>query len=79
MPWKIQTESTFYRQLKKLDSETLVRFDKAVRDLANATDPRKLGSPKKGQWHGYYGYELGRSYRLIYKVLDNDTIIIWLQ
>jgi addiction module RelE/StbE family toxin len=45
-------------------------------ELSNSDDPGKLGLPKKGRWSGYYAYDLGRSHRLIYKVLYKEKIIL---
>ncbi len=74
--WTIQANPDFYRQLKKLGPEELRRFDQAVNDLTLSEDPGKIGLPKKGHWSGYYAYNLGRSHRLIYKVLYKEKIVL---
>ena len=41
-----------------------------------STNPTDLGKPKRGKFKGYFAYEIGRSYRLIYKVINPQQIIL---
>ena len=63
---------------KKLSSELQARTDCAVRTLARSESPEDLGIQKKGRFRGYFAYNLGRSYRLIYQVctLQNAVLLI---
>jgi addiction module RelE/StbE family toxin len=69
------SESRFLQAVKKLGPEEVQRFDKAIKDLTLSEEPTKMGRPKKGVWHGYYSYDLGRSHRLIYRVFPKEKII----
>lgn len=60
---------------KKLSSENKQRYKQAILDLYNSADPRKLGVSKQGRYRGYYAYEMGRSFRLVYKVIDDEKRI----
>ncbi len=44
-------------------------------ELENATDPAKLGVRKQGILKDYYSYEVGRRFRIFYK-LDYEHKII---
>ncbi len=75
--WSIQTPDGFERILKKrLGPEEINRYRKAILELSNSDDPGKIGRPKKGPWSGYHVYGLGRSHRLIYKVLYKEKIVM---
>lgn len=74
--WTIRANPDFYSQLKKLGPEELRRFDQVVKDRALSEEPGKLGQSKKGRWSGYHAYDLGRSHRLIYKVLYKEKIVM---
>ncbi|NOJ27568.1 MAG: hypothetical protein DA330_06115 [Nitrososphaera sp.] len=75
--WKVEAAKGFERYLRKLGNDELKRFDQAIDELANSNDPRKLGKEKQGNLKGNFTYEIGRTYRLLYKMnLDEKKIIL---
>ena len=51
-------------------------MDEAILHLATSKNPADAGIPKKGRLKGYFAYEIGRSHRLIYKVISRQKIIL---
>ena len=74
--WRIERTGLFVRSYRKLPSQLQSRVDEAILHLAKSENPADAGIPKKGRFRGYLAYELGRSYRLIYKVIDRQKIIL---
>jgi len=74
--WLTQQTKSFESSYKKLSSELKKQTDKAIINLAMSTNPTDLGKPKRGKFKGYFAYEIGRSYRLIYKVINPQQIIL---
>ena len=52
------------------------RVDQAILQLAKSENPADAGVPKRGRFKGYFAYEIGRSYRLIYKVINQQKIVL---
>jgi addiction module RelE/StbE family toxin len=74
-PWSIIATPTFKRNYKKIDREVQRRIETAIKDLAESPDPRKAGHGLHGLWAGLHSLEVGRRYRLIYKVdFEKHTI-----
>ncbi len=74
--WRIERTNLFVSSYKKLSSQLQNRVDDAILHLAKSENPEDAGIPKKGKFKGYLAYELGRSYRLIYKVISQQKIIL---
>ena len=74
--WRIERTSLFVRCYVKLPSRMRRRVDEAVLQLAESENPADAGVPKRGRFKGYLAYEIGRSYRLIYRVVDRQKIIL---
>ena len=66
----------FVSSYRKLPSQMQSRVDEAILYLAKSENPADAGIPKKGRFKGYLAYELGRSYRLIYRVINQQKIIL---
>jgi len=56
------------RNYKKLDREVQTRIETTVKDLTERADPRKAGHGLRGRWESMHSFEVGRRYRLVYKV-----------
>lgn len=74
--WRIERTSRFVRCYVRLSSQMRRRVDEAVLQLAESENPADAGIPKRGRFKGYFAYEIGRSYRLIYRVVDRLKIIL---
>ncbi len=46
--------------------------------LLNSEDPAKLGLRKVGKWRGVLSYEIGRQFRILYKVRLGDRTVEFL-
>lgn len=75
MVWEAEVTGTFRRSYKKLGSEVQRRVDEAIIQLLNSEDPTKLGLRKVGRWAGEYSYEIGRQFRLLYRVRFEDRAV----
>lgn len=75
--WTIVLEDAFSRDYRHLHSEIQKRVDDGINYLQNAPDPAKCGEPKKGRWKGFRSYEIGRQYRMLYKVDQNEKALIF--
>lgn len=76
--WQIRETDEVLRQFKKLGDQQKKQYREAVKTLANSDDPRKLGTFKRGKKYVAYYYELGRSFRLIYQVINEEMVILLL-
>ena len=76
--WLIKETDRVARQFKKLGEPERKRFREAVKILSDSKDPRKLGTFKRGAKHTAYYYELGRSFRLAYQIIDKEVTILLL-
>lgn len=68
--WEIKTDEKFDRQLRRLrtNKDVVSGYKKALTDLINSKDPRKLGKYKHGRLRYCLSYEITKSYRLLYLV-----------
>lgn len=76
--WQIRETEQVLRQFKKLGDQRKKQYREAIKTLANSDDPRKLGIFKRGKKYSAYYYELGRSFRLVYQVINEEMIILLL-
>jgi len=74
--WYTQKTKSFDNSYKKLSSDLKKQTDIAIINLATSENPVNLGTPKRGRFKGYFAYEISRSYRLIYKVINPQQIIL---
>ena len=74
--WRVELSDLFDSSYRKLSSQMQCRVDEAISHLAASENPADAGIPKKGRLKGYFAYEIGRSYRLIYKVISRQKIIL---
>lgn len=79
MAWSPAYTPTFRRDYKNLSQQSQQRVNAAIRDILNADDPRRLGRPKLGKWHGAYGYDVGRAIRVLYSVEPQERLIVFLR
>lgn len=78
--WNIDQESNqFKRDYKHLSSELQKKMTDAIRDLAASQDPRKLGEHKTGPLSCLHAYEIGRQYRMLYDVMNEEHVIVLLR
>ncbi|MBI4258683.1 MAG: type II toxin-antitoxin system RelE/ParE family toxin [Thaumarchaeota archaeon] len=68
MPWILVLTPTFKRGYKNLSSDIQNRVDQALKELTRSEDPLLLGVRKIGKWKGVFTYEIGRKYRIFYRV-----------
>ena len=76
--WQIRETAQVLRQFKRLGDQQKKRYREAVKTLASSDDPRKLGTFKRGKKYSAYYYELGRSLRLVYQVINEEMVIMLL-
>ena len=74
--WRIERTGLFVSSYRRLPPQLQSRVDEAILHLAESENPAEAGIPKKGRFKGYLAYEIGRSYRLIYKVINWQKIIL---
>ncbi|MGI0014904.1 MAG: type II toxin-antitoxin system RelE family toxin [Nitrososphaera sp.] len=76
--WQIRETDQVLRQFKKLGDLQKKQYREAIKTLASSGDPRKLGTFKRGKKYSAYYYELGRSFRLVYLVINEEMLILLL-
>ncbi len=76
--WRIRETDQVLRQFRKLGDQQKKQYREAVKTLANSDDPRKLGTFKRGRKYSAYYYELGRSFRLVYQLINEEMVILLL-
>ena len=75
MAYKVEYKESVEKDLKGVDRSRKAEILKSIdSDLAAA--PRKKGKPLKGAWKGLWRYDGVRPYRVIYAVLQDETILI---
>lgn len=74
--WRIERTNLFDRSYRRLSSQIQSRVDEAIRHLETLENPTDAGVRKSGRFKGYVSYEIGRSYRMIYKVADRQRLIL---
>lgn len=78
MPWAVVLTAAFRHDCRKLSSEIRERIEAAVQELVSSEEPRKLGHRLHGRLEGLYSYEIGRQYRIVYRVDFGKKIIEFL-
>jgi len=63
--------------LKRLD-KTAARKILARIETYLVQDPKRLGKPLTGEFHGYWRYRWG-DYRVIYKIAEQEILIVVLR
>ncbi len=75
--YEVQYSKPAERYLKKIkDKHLLAAFKKAIDDL---TENPYIGSPKKGDLNGFYGYDVryaGVNYELAYRIYEENGHLI---
>jgi len=79
LPWAPAYTPTFRKDYKNLSQIDQERVNEVIRDILNSNEPRSLGRPKLGKWKGAYGYDVGRSIRVLYAVEPNDRVVTFLR
>ncbi len=74
--WHLERTRLFVTSYKKLSSQLQKQTEDAILALVKSESPAELGVTKKGKYKGYLAYELNQSYRLIYKVINPQKIIL---
>jgi len=74
--WNTQKTKSFEKSYRKLSSVLKKQTDIAIINLATSVNPENMGNPKRGKFKGYFAYEISRSHRLIYKVINPQQIIL---
>jgi len=78
LPWAVILTPAFRRDCGSLSREILERVETALQELANSEEPQKLGHRLHGRWQGLCSYEIGRQYRIVYRVKFDDKVIEFL-
>jgi addiction module RelE/StbE family toxin len=68
LAWNVIPTHAFRRDCGKLIPEIGRKIEGVIQGLAGSEDPRKLGHRLHGRWEGFYSYEIGLQYRIIYRV-----------
>jgi toxin HigB-1 len=78
--WRIEEHRRAERQLDVAPREILKRYEK-WKDIAMVTGPPGLrlirgfhGEALKGQWQGYRSSRLGLQYRVVYRVIPEQSL-----
>lgn len=75
MAWFVNPTHAFRRDCRKLPREIRTRIEEAIESLSGSEDPRKLGHRLHGRWEGFYSFEVGLKYRIIYRVVFAEKVI----
>jgi mRNA-degrading endonuclease RelE of RelBE toxin-antitoxin system len=76
--WQIRETDQVLRQFRKLGDRQKKQYREAIKNLAGSDDPTKLGTFKRGKKYSAYYYELDRSSRLAYRVINEEMVILLL-
>lgn len=66
------------RQFRKTGDLQKKQYLQAVKALACSADLRGLGTFKRGKKYAVYYYDLGRSFWLVYQIMNEEMIILLL-
>lgn len=78
--WNICRESNqFKRDYKHLSSDLKKKTSDGITDLEVSQNPRKLGEHKTGPLSCLHTYEIGRQYRILYDVVNEEHLIVLLR
>jgi addiction module RelE/StbE family toxin len=79
LTWNLAYTKNFLRQFRKLENTPYFeKVQQVIDELAKSQDPRKLGAFKRGSKYSGYYYELDRSYRLVYDIIDKELTVLML-
>ena len=76
--WQIRETDQVLRQFGRLGAQQKKQYREAVKTLGSSDDPRKLGTFKRGKKYSAYYYNLGRSFQLVYQVINEEMVILLL-
>jgi addiction module RelE/StbE family toxin len=79
LPWVPAYTPTFRRDYKNLGHLDQQRVNEAIKTILDSDNPTALGRPKYGEWKGAYGYDIGRSIRVLYSVESRERIVVFLR
>ncbi|MGI0007904.1 MAG: type II toxin-antitoxin system RelE family toxin [Nitrosotalea sp.] len=74
-----EESNKFKRDYKHLSSDLQKKTRDAIRDLAASPDPRQLGDHKTGPLDCLHAYKLGRKYRILYDVCNEQHVVVLLR
>ena len=75
MSWKIDIDSTASKYLAKIDKSIRQKLIKAINQLTELDNPRKLGKALQGKYVGFWRYRIG-DYRIICEIKDEIITIL---
>jgi len=80
--WEVYEHRKLVKQLKQLPVQVLKRYEK-WKDIVRISGPEGLMLIKglhdealRGEWKGHRSSRLGDQYRLIYKVVSQEVIVL---
>ncbi len=80
--WEVYEHKRVPKGLKKLPIQILKRYEK-WKDIVKTTGPDGLKLIKgfyvealRGEWKGHYSCRLSDQYRLIYKIVSKEVIVL---
>lgn len=80
--WEVYEHRRVAKELKQLPVQVLKRYEK-WKDIVRITGPESLRLIKgfydealRGKWKGHRSSRLGNQYRLIYKVVSQEVIVL---
>ncbi len=76
--WNVLFDNRFKREYKKLDKSLQKKVNDVIKDLADSRDPRQLGLHKTARYNCIHAYEIGRRYRILYDIDNNNLTITFL-
>ena len=77
--WSVHPKNVFKRDYKHLSSLLQNKTYDVIDELAASQDPRKLGEHKTGPLSCLHSYEIGRQYRILYDVVNEEHVIVLLR
>ena len=67
----------FLSSVKKLDRKIAVKINNSFKLLqSDAFDSRLHAKPLRGMLKGLYSFRVGRDYRVVFRFLDNTTMLL---
>lgn len=76
MTWTIEYDESVYDDYKKIGREAEKRIRKYLKErIAADQDPRRFGSPLKGDFEGLWRYAVG-PYRIIAEIQDEKVLVL---
>ena len=74
MPYHVRVPDKVEKEISKLPTNIQRQVVNALKKLAE--NPR-LGAPLRWQLKGYWSYHIGRAYRIVYRI-DDENKIVWI-